>query len=139
MQFYLFQLRKMNPPRHRSQQPWRGRHAKLIQDQVLTHPETKAFSRMALNVAYNLVQYTMDQNTEEGGKMVSKVFLQQIVRGVKCLNCERVKTLYGEGQDLVGSVTGTGRLVTTRQQHMPQEDAASSATSSSFTRLTLAP
>ena len=51
--------------------------AKLL---VLTHPETEAFSRMVLHVAYNLVQYTVDQNTEEGGKMVSKVFLQPHLR-----------------------------------------------------------
>ena len=35
------------------------------------------------DVAYNLVQDTVDQSTEEGGQMVSKDFLQQIVRWVK--------------------------------------------------------
>ena len=50
--------------------------AKLL---ALTHPETEAFSSMASHlvvrlvnsghddVAYNLVQYTVDQSTEEGG------------------------------------------------------------------------
>ena len=38
---------------------------------------------MALHVAYNLVQYTVDQSTEEGGKTVSEVFLQQIVSQVR--------------------------------------------------------
>ena len=59
---------------------------------ALTHPETEAFSSMASHlvvrlvngghddVAYNLVQYTVDQSCEEGGRMVSEEFLQQIVR-----------------------------------------------------------
>ena len=53
--------------------------AKLL---ALTHPETKAFSSMALDlvvrlvksghndVAYYLVQYTVDRSTEEGGRRV---------------------------------------------------------------------
>ena len=68
-----------------------GGHKKHIPKLLaLTHPETEAFSRMALHVAYNLVQYTVDQSTEEGWMMVSEAFLQQIVRCVKCLNCDRV-------------------------------------------------
>jgi len=63
--------------------------AKLLAN---THPETEAFSSMASHlvvrlvnsghddVAYNLVQYTVDQSCEEGGRMVSEEFLQQIVR-----------------------------------------------------------
>ena len=55
--------------------------AKLL---ALTHPETEAFSSMASDlvvrlvksghddVAYNLVQYTVDQSTEERGRMVSE-------------------------------------------------------------------
>ena len=72
--------------------------AKLL---ALTHPETKAFSSMALDlvvrlvknghddVAYYLVQYTVDRSTEEGGRRVSEEFLQQIVR---CVNnfCQSV-------------------------------------------------
>ena len=70
--------------------------AKLL---ALTHPETEAFRSMASHlvvrlvnsghddVAYNLVQYTMDQSTEKGGTMVSEEFLQQIVRCVNNLNC----------------------------------------------------
>ena len=66
--------------------------AKLL---ALTHPETEAFSSMASDlvvrlvksghddVAYNLVQYTVDRSTEEGGRRVSEEFLQQIVR---CVN-----------------------------------------------------
>ena len=34
------------------------------------------------DVAYNLVQYTVDQSTEEGGRRVSEEFLQQIGRCV---------------------------------------------------------
>ena len=70
--------------------------AKLLAN---THPETEAFSSMASHlvvrlvnsghddVAYNLVQYTVDQSCEEGGRMVSEEFLQQIVRlvGHECL------------------------------------------------------
>ena len=73
--------------------------AKLL---ALTHPETEAFSSMASHlvvrlvnsghddVAYNLVQYTVDQSTEEGGRRVSEEFLQQIVRCVNNLNCQSV-------------------------------------------------
>ena len=69
--------------------------AKLL---ALTHPETEAFSSMASHlvvrlvnsghddVAYNLVQYTVDQSTEEGGRMVSEEFLQQIVRCAKSMS-----------------------------------------------------
>ena len=69
--------------------------AKLL---ALTHPETEAFRSMASHlvvrlvnsghddVAYNLVQYTMDQSTEKGGTMVSEEFLQQIVRCVNNFN-----------------------------------------------------
>ena len=58
----------------------------------LSHPETEEFSSMASHlvvrlvntghddVAYNLVQYTVDQSCEEGGRMVSEEFLEQIVR-----------------------------------------------------------
>ena len=61
-----------------------GGHKKHIAKLLAhTHPETEAFSRMALHVAYNLVQYTVDQSTEEGGKTVSEVFLQQIVSQVR--------------------------------------------------------
>ena len=42
------------------------------------------------DVAYNLVQYTVDQSTEEGGRRVSEEFLQQIVRCVNNLNCQSV-------------------------------------------------
>ena len=72
--------------------------AKLL---ALTHPETEAFRSMASDlvvrlvksghddVAYNLVQYTVDRSTEEGGRRVSEEFLQQIVR---CVNnfCQSV-------------------------------------------------
>ena len=64
--------------------------AKLL---ALTHhPESEEFSSMASHlvvrlvnsghddVAYNLVQYTVDQSCEEGGRMVSEEFLEQIVR-----------------------------------------------------------
>ena len=73
--------------------------AKLL---ALTHPETEAFSSMASHlvvrlvnsghddVAYNLVQYTVDQSTEEGGQMVSEEFLQQIVRCVKNLQSRKI-------------------------------------------------
>ena len=69
---------------------------------VLNHLETEAFSSMASHlvvrlvnsghddVAYNLVQYTVDQSTEEGGRRVSEEFLQQIVRCVNNLNCQSV-------------------------------------------------
>ena len=63
--------------------------AKLL---ALTHPETESFSSMAGHlvirlvnsghddVAYNLVQYTVDQSCEEDGRLVSEEFLQQIVK-----------------------------------------------------------
>ena len=57
--------------------------AKLL---ALTHQETEAFSRMALHMAYNLVQYTVYQRTDAGGQLVNEEFLQQIVRCVKNLN-----------------------------------------------------
>jgi len=59
---------------------------------ALTHPETEQFSSMASHlvvrlvdsghddVAYNLVQYTVDQSCEEGGTEVCSEFLEQIVR-----------------------------------------------------------
>merc|ERR1712013_210178 len=59
---------------------------------ALTHPETEQFSSMASHlvvrlvnsghddVAYNLVQYTVDQSCEEGGTEVCTEFLEQIVR-----------------------------------------------------------
>eukprot|EP00092_Neocalanus_flemingeri_P021226 GFUD01023000.1.p1 GENE.GFUD01023000.1~~GFUD01023000.1.p1 ORF type:complete len:1120 (-),score=366.36 GFUD01023000.1:285-3644(-) len=59
---------------------------------ALTHPETETFSSMASHlvvrlvnsghddVAYNLVQYTVDQSCEEGGREVCGEFLEQIVR-----------------------------------------------------------
>jgi len=59
---------------------------------ALTHPETERFSSMASHlvvrlvnsghddVAYNLVQYTVDQSCEEGGREVCTEFLEQIVR-----------------------------------------------------------
>lgn len=59
---------------------------------ALTHPETEQFSSMASHlvvrlvnsghddVAYNLVQYTVDQSCEEGGSEVCSEFLEQIVR-----------------------------------------------------------
>merc|ERR550534_669211 len=59
---------------------------------ALTHPETEQFSSMASHlvvrlvnsghddVAYNLVQYTVDQSCEEGGREVCSEFLEQIVR-----------------------------------------------------------
>jgi len=59
---------------------------------ALTHPETEQFSSMASHlavrlvnsghddVAYNLVQYTVDQSCEEGGREVCGEFLEQIVR-----------------------------------------------------------
>jgi len=58
----------------------------------MTHPETEEFSNMAGHlvvrlvnsghddVAYNLVQYTVDQSCEEGGREVCNEFLEQIVR-----------------------------------------------------------
>jgi len=58
----------------------------------LTHPETEQFSSMASHlavrlvnsghddVAYNLVQFTVDQSCEEGGREVCGEFLEQIVR-----------------------------------------------------------
>ena len=61
---------------------------------VLTHPETEEFSRMASHlvvrlvnsghddVAYSLVQYNAEQSCEEGGRLVSEEFLEQIVRVV---------------------------------------------------------
>ena len=63
--------------------------AKLL---ALTHPETESFSSMAGHlvirlvnsghddVAYNLVQYTVDQSCEEDGRLVSDEFLHQIVK-----------------------------------------------------------
>ena len=63
--------------------------AKLL---ALTHPETEAFSSMASHlvvrlvnsghddVAYSLVQYNVEQSCEEGGRLVSEEFLEQIVR-----------------------------------------------------------
>merc|ERR1719220_81523 len=59
---------------------------------ALTHPETEEFSRMASHlvvrlvnsghddVAYSLVQYNAEQSCEEGGRLVSEEFLEQIVR-----------------------------------------------------------
>jgi len=59
---------------------------------ALTHPETEEFSSMASHlvvrlvnnnhddVAYNLVQYTVDQSCEAGGRQVCEEFLEQIVR-----------------------------------------------------------
>merc|ERR1719220_1376068 len=59
---------------------------------ALTHPETEEFSRMASHlvvrlvnsghddVAYSLVQYNAEQSCEEGGRLVSQEFLEQIVR-----------------------------------------------------------
>jgi len=59
---------------------------------ALSHPETEQFSSMASHlvvrlvnsghddVAYNLVQYTVDQSCEEGGREVCSEFLEQIVR-----------------------------------------------------------
>ena len=59
---------------------------------AFTHPETEAFSSMASHlvvrlvnsghddVAYSLVQYNVEQSCEEGGRLVSEEFLEQIVR-----------------------------------------------------------
>ena len=59
---------------------------------AFTHPETEEFSRMASHlvvrlvnsghddVAYSLVQYNAEQSCEEGGRLVSEEFLEQIVR-----------------------------------------------------------
>ena len=59
---------------------------------ALTHPETEQFSSKACllvvrlvnrghdDVAYNLVQYMVDQSCEEGGTEVCIEFLEQIVR-----------------------------------------------------------
>jgi len=58
---------------------------------AFTHPETEAFSSMASHlvvrlvnsghddVAYSLVQYNVEQSCEEGGRLVSEEFLEQIV------------------------------------------------------------